>query len=705
MFFKKVAARLMLVLMAFFIIITASSAEAVLAEGNDIKNLVKGLEYSVETGEPIGYSYSNYEPDTYDMDSGQLTDGATAMTDDTSSAWYRSISGGSRIVTFDLGSSKAVNGFYAGFLQMKKMNIFAPRYVLVHLSEDGEKYLTVCRTEPDFSISDDNLRRADISADFEYAYKVRYVKVEYCSDIFAYCDEIKVFGKDTLSGKEKTITPDEKTIEKGYLINFGGKKDIIKIYNGFYNPQSLADNTAEELLPYIAYIQSDGSYTDTMFDSVAFVPCHTDYPSGGRLVKTKGKSGAVMSDWLLYLENTFEEEKNVDALNKTVGEVYSKLHKKGKFTVYFTLPFPTVLTGAFGDIDGDGKEENCSTFEERVKILKWYANLTYSTFRKGNYKNLNFGGFYWYREEVNYSETDHEAKLVEEISKYLSKRKFDFLFDAFYLSTGFDHWKKLGFTGAVMQPNLIFRDYFEHEMFDEFASTLKKHNLGVEIETAEPASFNDNDYKSSGLTYERYLYYGWKNGYMNAIHTYYQGAGPGTIYNFCYAGTSTQKGIYLRSLYDKTYRYIKGTYTAYSPKVYIPDFETAAGQKNVRVNMTISDPDSEATDFTVEFTKLPEHGTVTALSNNKSIVFTAYKGYSGKDTFEVVVSDKFTKSDPFTVTVKIVDVISADSELSEESIEDIPPKKNNNIWYILIGAGVLIVAGVIVTLVIRAKNR
>lgn len=674
------------------------------AAAQDAVNLVEGLQYTIETGEPVAYSYANYEPDTYNKDTGQLTDGVLGATDANSSAWYRAMRGVSRIVTFDLGALKSVSGFYAGFLHYKTAGIYAPRYVYVYLSENGTDYQKICRAAPDFDLSDASVRRADISAQFDKPYAARYVKVEFCSDIFAYCDEIKVFGGEP-TGSEKKITPDKAAAEPGYLKDIDGKSNLIKIYNGYYSDQSIGDNTAEELLPYVAYVLADGSYTDTMFDGVIFVPAHTDYPSGGRLVKTNGKKGAVMSDWLLYLDNTFQEGVNTDALNQVVGEVYAKLGIKNKLTVYYTLPFPTVISEPFGDINGDGVPEYCTTLEERTAILKWFADLTYKRFVDGGYKNLKFGGFYWYREEVNYSETDHEAQLVKNIADYLSRKKLKFLFDPFYLFTGFDHWKALGFDAAVMQPNLVFRDYFSYEMLEEFAQTAKKYNLGVEIETGEPGSFTDVDYKKYGLTYERYLYYGWLTGYMDALHTFYQGAGPGTLYNFCYAGKTTEKGIYLRSLYDKTYKFIKGTYSALPPTVSIPDFETAAGQKNLRVSMTVTDPDSDLSEITVTVTKAPEHGTVTVLSNNKYIIYTAYADYEGTDSFEVVAFDKFSYSEPITVHVKI----AAAPALSTETLEsvDIPLELGgikNAVW-ILISLAAAWIAGVSIAILFVRKKR
>ncbi len=701
-----------ILIISLIIVHMAIVTPQVIADGEATKNLVLNLEYEIEASVPIQYSYGKYEPDSYNRDSGQLTDGATALTDHNSpDAWYRSMRGVSRIVTFDLGEEKAIYGFYAGFLHKKSMAIYAPRYVYVYLSGDGENYQKICETGPEFPLSSSETRRADIAEDFDRVYRARYVRVEFCSDIFTYCDEIRIFGTDTLSGDEESIIPDQAPDDSDYLRDIEGVSKIIKIYNGYYPTQSIADNTYEELLPYIAYIQQDGTYTDTMFDSVAFVPCHTDYPSGGRLVKTRGKEGAVMSDWLLYLENTFKEGVNVSALNRVAGEVYEALGIEDKLPVFFTLPYPTVISQPFGDIDGDGEEKYCQTLEERVDILKWYADLTYNTFLDGDYDNLEFKGFYWYRESMDYSETDHEGELVKLVTEYVKKHNFSIIFDPFFLSVGFDHWRELGFNGAVMQPNLVFNDYFETEMLEEFASIIKRYNLGVEIETAEPGHFTGSDYKNYGLIYEHYLYYGWKTGYMDALQTFYQGAGPGSLYNFCYSFDKSEKGLYLRSLYDKTYRFLKGLYTAFPPTLVIPDFETAAGQKNVRVPITITDEDSENSEVTVIFTKQPEHGTVNVLPGNKNIVYTANAGYSGIDTFEAVAFDKFNYSEPITVTVTIVDTaLSEPEDITEDGTSSETDKKSiwqneRTVWIMLITAGLLVALSSVVIMIIRSKRK
>ncbi len=139
----------------------------------------------------------------------------------------------------------------------------------------------------------------------------------------------------------------------------------------------------------------------------------------------------------------------------------------------------------------------------------------------------------------------------------------------------------------------------------------------------------------------------------------------------------------------------------------IPDFTTTSGQKNARIAMKITDSDTLLGDISVIFTKEPEHGTVTALPNKKSIVFTAQQNYSGIDTFEVVVYDNFTYSEPLTVTVTIVDTTESsngDSTVTDnESSIATRTGGNGRVWIILAAAGLIMIGGTVTVLYFRKK--
>lgn len=676
-------------------------------------NLVSGLSYTVETGEPVTHSHANFSENgvKYDVDKGQLTDSRTALTSESSEGWYRSFRAESRLVAFDLGDTYAISGVRAGFLNAKDYGIYAPRYINVYLSHDGENYTQVYNYLNTYPIHDSTIARNDIEFELDKLYASRYVKIEFCSDIFCYCDEIEVLGYKELTGNESDFADAAPATDPGFLGALDGVSNIIKIYNGYYPPdQSKALLTPEILLPYVAYLGQNGEIAGTMFDAVAFVPCHGDYPSGGRLVKTNGKPGAVMSDWELYFDMTFSKDYDLSALDETVGKVYSELGIDKKYKVFLTMPYPTVIDAPFGDIDGDGKDEYCVTFDDRFAICRWYAEKCIDAFREAGYENLELAGFYWYREEVNYSNSDHEAELVSAVNRFIQSRKLLTLFDPFYLSIGYDHWESLGFSGAVMQPNVAFTsnyDYFEIDMLGEFAQSASRHHLGVEIETNEPSAFSGDQYLDAGRNYESYLYYGYKTGYMSALKTYYQGAGPGTFYNLCYADVATPKGVYLRRLYDLTHSFIDGTYSNLPPTVSVSDFEAVSGVHRNVVDISITDDDSYWGDITIEFPVSPEHGYIAAAAGKRTLVYSADEDYVGEDSFTVVVSDGFNRSEEITVTVTVSAPTPADdSSIAESMAESASPGDNTEnapIWLIAVII-VLVLAVVAVATVLIVKR-
>lgn len=686
---------------------TGASAEEAspLREANDMRNIAAGKPYTIETGEPVGDSYGNYMTDFYGNDMGQLTDGNMAKLDSNDNGWYRAMRGGSRIVTVDLGEIYAVSRVEASFLQSKAEAFYAPRSIRVSLSENGNDFMTVAlKTENDLHGS--VKRRVNRVIELEETYGARYVRVEYSVDIFAACDEIRVLGD--VGGERVTLTPDGQAELPEMSTDIMGASSFIKLYNGYYADQSLADLTAEKIKPYIAYIDENGNIADTMFDGVILVPCHTDYPSGGRLTKTNGKKGAVMSDWMLYADHTFDASKDLSALDKTVGEVYAATGKDGRMPVMLTMPYPTVLEGAFGDIDGDGNDEYCRTLDERLSIIKWFADLCVKRFNDAEYKNITLAGFYWYREEVNYSDTDHEAEMCIKANEYFHSLSLESIFDPFYLSTGYDHYRELGFDACVMQPNYAEissdREYFRQGMLSEFAVTVKNNGCGVEIETLSPYAYTDGaDYRNAAKNYLEYLYEGVKSGYADNLKTWYQGAGPGSIYSFCHADTSTSRGKLLRGLYDATYEFIKGTLSAGSITVSGDTEVSGEAGTRIRGDYTVSGGISELLEYTVS--SKPANGDVDAYMNGYKYV--PNSGFVGEDEFEITVSDGFSESAVIKVRVTVTasDGISGDIQ-PEGSDTSAPEQDEGKPLPVLpfVVAGVMVAAAAVFC-VIKKRNK
>lgn len=689
--------------------VSAVADESAQKEANKMQNIAVGKQYTIKTGEPIDGSYGNYQAVFYNNDMGQLTDGRMAKIDSNDNGWYRAMRGGSRIVLIDLGAQYAVSSVEASFFHSKAEAFYAPRVIKCRLSTNGKDFMTVGSLSEN-DLSGDLKRRVNRVISFDNAYEARYVEIEYSVDIFAACDEIRVMG-DT-SGERVTIVPDGEQAKAKMSTDILGASSFIKLYNGYYPEQELADITKEKVMPYIAYIDENGNIADTLFDGVIFVPCHTDYPSGGRLTKTSGKKGAVMSDWLLYADNTFDETKNLAALDEAVSEVFDKLGKQGKMPVMLTMPYPTVLDGAFGDIDGDGESEYCKTLDERLDIIKWFADLCSSRFADAEYQNLTFAGFYWYREEVNYSDTDHEAELCRRSNDYFHSMGLKSIFDPFYLSTGYDHYRELGFDTCVMQPNYAEissdREYFKEGMLAEFAQTVEQNGCGVEIETLSPYAYTDGgDYLNASRNYLEYLYQGVRSGYDKNLKTWYQGAGPGSIYSFCYADTNNARGKLLRSLYDATYSFIKGTLAV--DRLTIKGDTSVTGEKSSRIRgeYTVSGGYTALMKYTVS--QQPKNGVVDAYAGGFKYV--PLGDFVGEDEFEITVSDGISESAVLSVKVTVTDTAapeepSDDSNTSnDDSIDDQMQVKKDSVPWWPFALAVAAVLSAVAVIAIKKKKK
>ena len=279
-------------------------------------------------------------------------------------------------------------------------------------------------------------------------------------------------------------------------------------------------------------------------------------PSGG-MYYCDTAHPTVMSDWMYYLDNTFDSTCNLGALNTATADVKKILHDPSyKVRVEIAIPYPAPTATNFGDVDGDGVFQNLSHLSDREKVIKWYIDQVMSRWDSAGYRNLDLIGFYWYEEGADFDVDDSEATMLSYAGNYVRSLGKVFDWVPAYQSSGFAEWDSLGFDGAVMQPNYVF-DNFPKPELGEAANACKKLGMGVELEIHWDA-LTDSTYRSK---YYAYLNYGVTKGYMDdAVHVYYQNGGPGTFYQSCIS-----RDPQVRDIYDRTYEFIKGTYLPDDP--------------------------------------------------------------------------------------------------------------------------------------------
>ena len=576
-----------------------------------------------------------------------LTDGKYAENASYSdSRWLHMARGGDRSITFDLGKTSTVESFRAGFLLDKDAGVNFPRFVTVSISENGKDWQTLFSQKSISSSKSKDIVRIDEK--FDGRHKARFVRISFLVSIHCYLDEFEVFGTKAIQNGAADVKPNDDTAEairKNKYITpdmFCDVHNLLLSYNCRRGSDGKQDEggliTKEEYLPYVAYLDTDGNIKDTFFDAFLYLP-YTAYNYSDYAKTADG--------WKFYLDNIYTPERNMDALNTCVGEVSSALNMSDyKVKVFSSILYTFKENGAgtanpFGDIDGDGKDESFSNIKDRKKAIKWMIDETYSRFKKGGYDNLDFCGFYWFEESIDYSDED-ETELIKFASDYVHSLGLKLFWIPYHLASGYNEWEELGFDLACMQPNYMFSDKATKDVLYSNAKATKIYGMCVEIE------FEGFSNKDRIRKYEEYLIAGWQTGYMNAVKMYYQGGVPGEFYN-----ASQSKDPLVRKSYDDTYLYAKEKFVLKD----ISNIEIAkepvkaSGKVNEEIKGKI-DVSEFRDGGKITVTLSPKYGSV-KLNISGDFIYFPPENYKGSDYFEVSVDYGYGKTKPLKVEITI----------------------------------------------------
>jgi len=332
----------------------------------------------------------------------------------------------------------------------------------------------------------------------------------------------------------------------------------IEVMNGYenlcltytWNPDR-ADNgrhTVDDLMPYVAYYDTNRQIKDFFFDSYLFLPCVKAGETGASL--HYGSSNPTKAlDWTSYIEDTFYEGANVDALDTAFGNAKTALNAPDKKAgVFFTILYPGRAAGSsFGSLGG--RALDFSNIDDRKYAIKWMIDEQVRLFTEAGYENLDLIGFYWLEEYVY---TSSDKQLFQYASEYLHSLGLKFLWIPYYSANGYSTWKELGFDIACYQPNMYWQSNPSSTRVSTCVRQANSLGMCVEMEIDHNALSNTDHYNR----YLDYLEGAMNGGAMDSIKMYYQGGKEGTYYA---ASRSTHARA--RSIYDITYKYAKGTLT------------------------------------------------------------------------------------------------------------------------------------------------
>ena len=598
------------------------------------RNLIAGLPQQIEQLAPfsaeVATTFYNSKEDAAMLTDGKFA-GQAAYSDP---AYFRFTGGLGRTILYDLGRESAVSSFAGSFLYELSTAVGLPRRLLIKASQNGVDWQTIHVTEA-FKTSE-TAARVEVAEAFAQTYRARYIEFVFPVNTHVYCDELAVYGTKRIPDDAADIVADAVEVAvypDKYITpdDFLGVNNMLLSYNHDPASASGGKTTAEEYMPFVGYYDRGGKLADTFFDSFLFLP----------YAAFTGTEYRDFTAWNTYVDNVFAEDANINALSEAVEQVSEGLGRDVRVSVFFSILYTWPDKTSFGDVDDDGVIEDFSKAEDRKKAIKWMIDEQLARFEAGGYDNLDLLGFYWYEEQVTYTDP-HELELIRYASDYLHSLGYKLMWIPYYQASGFSDWKELGFDMACMQPNYAFSGQATIDRLYDNAATTKRLGMCVEIE------INQYDSKADILRYKEYLAVGAETGYMNAVKCYYQGGVPGAFY---YAYKSTDPLI--NSVYHDTYLFAKGKYdsneTAGGAIADPSDLEmdTTSG-RGVTGSLNVE----TESDYRVRIETSPKYGTV-RLESNGTVTYTPLSGFAGTDTFTVYLEFLGGDSKTATVTVRV----------------------------------------------------
>lgn len=323
----------------------------------------------------------------------------------------------------------------------------------------------------------------------------------------------------------------------------GGMEDMVLIYHGH---ERRVEWTAENLSPYVAWLNEDGQPVDWLFDSFLFIEFSTDDGTWLHHYREQTRLPTI-SDWIWMADGWFRPNDGIAGLEGAVARAADELGAPpAKRRVVIGMPLPLAEDHAFGPIPGEAETLDLARPEDAQRALAWYIDRVCEQWEAAEFEHLELVGFYWTAEGIN----AQYGPLARWTSDHLHDLDLKHVWIPYYGAAGYTSWQHFGFDAVMLQPNYFFTS--EDRSVDWFrghATRVQVAHTGVEVEFDTRALTDERfrrrfyDYLDAGVAY------GWMKG---ALLGYYEGGRA--VLDF-YGG-----GAEGRKLYDDLYRFVRGMY-------------------------------------------------------------------------------------------------------------------------------------------------
>lgn len=312
------------------------------------------------------------------------------------------------------------------------------------------------------------------------------------------------------------------------------------------------DRDSEGMKPFVARMENYRPTGEYLFDTYIFL----------RLLNTSGvfadSAGAKKEDWEDCLDTYFRDNTNIFALEGALKSLENTIGKpETKRKAIISIPHPHKATENFGDVDGDGVDEDFLDDNDRKKVLNWYVQEAIDRFNSYNFEHVELWGFYWDTESIPSDEA-----AVSMASDVVHDAGYKFMWIPYYEAPGYEKGNDY-FDVTIMQPNYAFNDWTVDgkvgpERLENTWTTCQKYGYGIEMEL-DTLSLGDIS------NFQRYMAYGAADrlGYQFHVNGYFLGGGRFTERTY----ESLNKGD--QAVYNMVCDYVTGKKVP-DPDVYYP---------------------------------------------------------------------------------------------------------------------------------------
>jgi hypothetical protein len=495
------------------------------------KELAGGASYQVEQQAPDLL----FQEKEYKSYSGPV-EGLTSQ----SQGWTGFLRQQGRDITVDLKTLQAVSSVSLEFLQDTGSGIGLPGFLKAEVSSDGKAWYHLGQVSHNVDPADTTVQTKNLTLTFEPVI-TRYIKLSFPVNNWVFARHLSVRGGISAANPAVLAPAGKAGLSGAGFLNVPDMKNILLVYTGGNGNDGTWNS--KDFQSMVAYRDPNGVIGGMMFDTMLFLP-YPDLP-------------CTSEGWNAYLEDLFEQGKQLFALDEAVGRLKANPGLIGKEKVILTIPYPDPKQNHFGWIQEDGLQLYFSesagkgATKNRFLAVQWFYEGLISRWRQAGLNNLELSGIYWYNESMDQT-VNGEKELVQDTARLVRDDGLGFFWIPYYGSYGYQDWRSYGFTHVFMQPNFYAMDSPPEERLDFTAELARRYNMGMELEC-------DGNILSSRYYYDlfyRQLNKAKKLGLDRDITLAWY-AGSKAIVSAA-ASNSPQ----VRAIYDDIYRWISGLYVS-----------------------------------------------------------------------------------------------------------------------------------------------